>query len=130
MSGPVGGVGGVQPPYRPPGGVPARRPAQAGSSFAAELDRSTGAAGTAGVQFSKHALDRVQRRGIDTDPAGLKRLEKGVDAAAKKGARSAVVLVDDTAYVVAVPNRTVVTAVDAAHMRDHVFTNIDSAVIA
>ena len=35
-----------------------------------------------------------------------------------------------TAFVVAVSNRTVVTAVDRDHMRDHVFTNIDSAVIA
>jgi Putative flagellar len=31
---------------------------------------------------------------------------------------------------VSVPNRTVVTAVDPAHMREHVFTNIDTAVIA
>jgi hypothetical protein len=29
-----------------------------------------------------------------------------------------------------VPSRTVITAVGSEHMRDHVFTNIDSAVIA
>jgi hypothetical protein len=40
------------------------------------------------------------------------------------------VLVDSTAFVVAVPNRTVITAVDRAHMKEQVFTNIDSAVIA
>jgi hypothetical protein len=40
-----------------------------------------------------------------------------------------VVLVDRTAFVVAVPTRTVVTAVATDQMRDHVFTNIDSAVI-
>ena len=34
------------------------------------------------------------------------------------------------AFVVSVPNRTVITAVDRDHMREHVFTNIDSAVIA
>jgi flagellar operon protein len=129
MSASVGGVGGIQPPPRPPGGVPARRPAQPGRSFAAELGRSTGARPGA-IQFSKHALDRVAQRGIAADPANVRRLEQGVEAAARKGSRSAVVLVDDTAYVVAVPNRTVVTAVDSAHMREHVFTNIDSAVIA
>lgn len=128
MSPSVGGIGGIQPPARPHGGVPARRPATPGRSFAAELDRSTGAGGA--IQFSKHALDRVAQRGIAADPANVRRLEQGVDAAARKGSRSAVVLVDDTAYVVAVPNRTVVTAVDSAHMREHVFTNIDSAVIA
>lgn len=60
----------------------------------------------------------------------MARLRHGVDLAAGKGARDAVVLVDDTAFVVSVRNRTVITAVDSAHMRDQVFTNIDSAVIA
>ena len=50
--------------------------------------------------------------------------------AAGKGSRDAVVLVDQTAFVVSVRNQTVITAVDREHMRDHVFTNIDSAVIA
>lgn len=130
----VGGVGGPRPPYGPGGSVPARRQAPAGGpSFADELQRqgdAENAAGANGVQFSKHALDRVQRRGIADDPASVQRLEKGVEAAARKGARQAVVMVDETAYVVAVQNRTVITAVDAGHMKDHVFTNIDSAVIA
>lgn len=39
-------------------------------------------------------------------------------------------MVDDTAFVVSVKNRTVITAIDSAHMRQHVFTNIDSAVLA
>ena len=34
------------------------------------------------------------------------------------------------AFVVSVPNRTVITAVDRDHMKQQVFTNIDSAVIA
>jgi flagellar operon protein len=50
--------------------------------------------------------------------------------AAGKGSRDAVVFVDNTAFVVSVPNNTVVTAVGSEHMREHVFTNIDSAVIA
>ena len=82
------------------------------------------------MQFSKHALERVQRRGIDANPAKLRRLNHGVDLAAGKNARDAVVMVDNTAFVVSVKNRTVVTAIDAAQMRQHVFTNIDSAVVA
>ena len=38
--------------------------------------------------------------------------------------------VDGTAFVVSVRNKTVITAVDSEHMREHVFTNIDCAVIA
>jgi flagellar operon protein len=60
----------------------------------------------------------------------MQRLQDGVDRAAGKGARDAVVLVDDTAFVVSVRNRTVITAVGTDQMKDHVFTNIDSAVIA
>jgi flagellar operon protein len=85
---------------------------------------------THSVTFSRHALERLQRRGIEPDEQTLARLGDGVDRAAGKGSRSSVVLVDGTAYVVAVPKRTVVTAVDPEHMRQQVFTNIDSAVIA
>jgi flagellar operon protein len=85
---------------------------------------------TSGVQFSGHALQRAERRGIDLGPQTLARLGQGVERAAEKGARDSVVLVDGTAFVVSVRNRTVITAVDPGHMRDHVFTNIDSAVIA
>ena len=59
----------------------------------------------------------------------MNRLEDGVSRAAAKGAREALVLVDGTAFVVSVRNRTVITAVGADQMRDRVFTNIDSAVI-
>ncbi len=85
---------------------------------------------TAKVEFSGHALQRVQRRGIELTDSTVKRLEDGVARAAGKGARESVVFVDGTAFVVSVRNRTVITAVDKEHMREHVFTNIDSAVIA
>ena len=82
------------------------------------------------VQFSGHAIQRVQRRGIEVGESTLARLGEGVDRAAGKGARESVIFVDQTAFVVSVRNRTVITAVDRDHMKDHVFTNIDSAVIA
>ncbi len=85
---------------------------------------------TDGVRFSNHAAQRLERRGIQVDPPTLQRLDDGVRRAAGKGSRDAVVLVDGTAFVVSVANRTVITAVDPQHMKDHVFTNIDSAVIA
>lgn len=141
MTAPVNGAGGVSP--LPPTAIPApvRQPAPAQSpdrtdnsggtggvsapSFADQLRHSSG-----GVEFSKHALERLQRRGIDTNAATMRRLEHGIELAAGKNARNAVVMVDDKAFVVAVKNRTVITAIDDAHMRQHVFTNIDSAVIA
>ncbi len=97
-------------------------------TFASVLAQSTTAA--AAPKFSRHALERVNRRGIQLDQSTLQRLAGGVSRAATKGSRAAVVFVDNTAFVVSVPNNTVVTAVGSEHMREHVFTNIDSAVIA
>jgi flagellar operon protein len=124
------------PALLPPGLAPAGRPGTTtpsttqvpgGPSFASVLGATTSAQP---VKFSSHALQRVERRGIDVSPATLGRLNDGVDRAAGKGARASVVFVDATAFVVSVPNRTVLTAVDRDHMKQQVFTNIDSAVIA
>lgn len=82
------------------------------------------------VAFSKHALQRVQRREVQLDDAKLQRLGDGLDRAAAKGSREAVVFLGQDAFVVSVQNRTVITAVPQDRMKDHVFTNIDSAVIA
>jgi flagellar operon protein len=99
--------------------------AAAGPSFAELLSKQTSA-----PQFSRHALERLQQRGVNLDQPTLGRLTDGVQRAAGKGSRDSVVFVDNTAYVVSVTNNTVITAVPSEHMRQHVFTNIDSAVIA
>jgi flagellar operon protein len=129
---PPGGLAGPLTPGPAPAGAPARpdapRPAQStGPSFADTLAKA-GAASQ--LQFSKHALARAQRRGIELDQNTLGRLSQGVNRAASKGSRDSLVLVDGTAFVVSVSNRTVITAVGSEHMKDNVFTNIDSAVIA
>lgn len=129
----VGATGHVGAPPRP--SAPAPGPGGAGGaqkSFADVLaEVSPGRAGEAGeLRFSRHALQRVQRRGIALDPSTLGRLQEGVRKAAGKGSRDSVVLVDGAAFVVSVSNKTVLTAVLPEHMREQVFTNIDSAVIA
>lgn len=111
---------------KPPAGAPAAK------SFADELNQAgeRSQIGAQPLQFSRHALARVQRRGIELDSSTLGRLSQGVQRAASKGSRDSLVLVDGTAFVVSVSNRTVITAVGSEHMKDNVFTNIDSAVIA
>jgi flagellar operon protein len=117
-----------RPGSPPPGGTtPSFSDVLAGVS---NPESGHGGAPAAGLSFSKHALQRVQRRGIELDPSTLARLNEGVGRAAGKGSRDSVVLVDGTAFVVSVANRTVLTAVPQEHMREQVFTNIDSAVIA
>ncbi len=82
------------------------------------------------LKFSAHAQTRLQSRQISLDEARLERLETAVQKAASKGAKDSLVLMDELAMVVSVTNRTVVTVVDRDNLKQSVFTNIDSAVIA
>ena len=118
-------VGGPAPLRRAPDQASS---APAGPTFAEVLaDRTPGAQAPA---FSKHALDRLARRGIDMDGQTLGRLTEGIRRAADKGARNSVVFVDGTAFLTSVQNNTVITAVTPEAMKSHVFTNVDSAVVA
>jgi flagellar operon protein len=82
------------------------------------------------LRFSAHASNRLKSRNIDLTPEIMGKLEKAVTGAANKGARDSLILMKDLAFIVNVPNRTVITAMDGDSIKENVFTNIDSAVIA
>lgn len=81
------------------------------------------------VGFSRHAMDRMASRGISFSDIDLQRLNGAVDLVQAKGGRESLVLMDNTALVVSVKNRQVITVMDQAQLKDNVFTNIDSAII-
>lgn len=83
-----------------------------------------------GIKFSGHAQKRLKARNIELSSEQLDRMSDAMDRAAGKGARDSLLMVDNVAAVVSVANRTVVTVVDSDSMKDNVFTNIDSAIIA
>jgi flagellar operon protein len=97
------------------------------TSFQAELNKHLQ---EQPVTFSAHALERLRMRNIRLSQDDLVRIGNAVDKVAAKGGRESLVVYKNTAYVVSVTNRTVITAVDTARMHDHVFTQIDSAVFA
>jgi len=125
---PPGTAGGPAPikPATTSGTSSSQAPAT-GPSFADLLAQQSA---VNGPSFSKHALERLSRRGVDLNNQTLGRLTDGIQRAADKGARNSVVFVDGTAFVASVQNNTVITAVTPEAMKSHVFTNIDSAVIA
>jgi len=81
------------------------------------------------IKFSAHAKERMIRRGIDIDTNLMSNLNDAMKKAESKGSKDSLVVFKDIAFVVNVPNRTVITAVDDQSMREHIFTNIDSAII-
>ena len=81
------------------------------------------------VKFSKHASLRMSDRGLEMSDEQLGRLSNGTDMAADKGIHDSLVMIDDLAFIVNVPSRTVITALEAGN-DTNVFTNINGAVIA
>ena len=81
------------------------------------------------VKFSKHASLRMSDRGLEMSDEQLGRLSNGTDMAADKGINDSLVMIDDLAFIVNVPSRTVITALEAGS-DTNVFTNINGAVIA
>lgn len=82
-----------------------------------------------GLKFSKHASFRMSDRGIEMTDDQMNRLNDGAKKAAQKGIKDSLVLIDDMAFIVNIPNQTVVTAMDSTETVENVFTHINGAVI-
>jgi flagellar operon protein len=117
----VGPAQGVQPQPAAAANTPA--PA-GGASFTETLARAQE------LRFSTHAQKRLESREIQLSPETVNRLSEAVDKAEKRGGKSSLVLVDDLSFIVNVRDRMVVTALDANHRGEGVFTQIDSVVFA
>lgn len=118
---PVTPLGTIQPQFGIQAAAPARN--EQGLTFDEVLQKQQ-------LRFSAHANQRLQQREIQLDAFGQDRLENAVEQAAQKGAKTSLVLVDGNAFVVNIPNKTVITAVDSNSTGGTIFTNIDSTVIA
>lgn len=81
------------------------------------------------VNFSKHALARVEERGIEITPDLMGRLADSVEKAQEKGAKNILAFSDSQAFIVNIPYGRVITAMSGDEMRENVFTNIDGAVL-
>jgi flagellar operon protein len=81
------------------------------------------------LRFSRHAAARLQSRGIEISPETLEELSVAVEQLADRGARESLVLLEDHAFVVGVPARTVITALPRNEAMGTIFTNIDSTYV-
>lgn len=98
-------------------------------SFKEIFENKSAEVSRAELKFSKHAAGRLQDRNISLTSSQLERLNDGARKAEEKGIKDSLVIVDDLAFIVNVPNSTVITAMDSTETNDNVFTNINGAVI-
>lgn len=92
-----------------------------GSIFQEELSK---------VKFSNHALKRLDSRNIQLNDNEINKIQNAVQKAESKGSKDSLVMMNNTAYIVNIPNRTVVTALPMGDSNENIFTNIDSVVFA
>ncbi len=103
--------------------------AQPGKSFQELLETSLAQRSTLSLTFSRHAQQRVEQRGVALSSDDMSRLSQAVEQAGQKGITDSLVFMNDTAFIVNIPNRVVVTVVDSGDTEHNVFTNINGAVI-
>jgi len=88
------------------------------------------------IKFSSHALKRLENRNIQLGEDDLNKIQEAVNKAEMKGSRDSLVMMQNplngmrTAFIVNIPNRTVITAIPVETAEENIFTNIDSVVFA
>lgn len=86
-------------------------------------------ANTGQIKVSAHARKRMQERNINLGNEDWHKINDAINRAEAKGANNSLLIHGELALIVSVKNRTVVSAMDEKSIKEHVFTNIDSAVI-
>jgi flagellar operon protein len=81
------------------------------------------------LKFSKHAQARMTERDMNLSQSQLEKLDDAAKRAAQKGVKDTLVLMENMAFIVNIPNNVVVTAMKDKDLEGNVFTQIDGAVI-
>ena len=81
------------------------------------------------LKFSNHAVERMSQRGIVFSPDQISKIENAASKAQAKGSKETLIFANDSALIVNLKDKTVVTVMDKNALRENVFTNIDSTVM-
>ena len=104
-----------------------------GTGISAQTVSGAGGFGQGGgvpaVNFSRHALARVEERGIELTPGLMEKLSDSVEKAQEKGAKNILAFDATRAFIINIPYGRVITAMSQEEMRENIFTNIDGAVL-
>ena len=81
------------------------------------------------VNFSRHALQRAEQRGIELTPTLMDKLADSVERAQEKGATNILAFDATQAFIINIPYGRVITTMSQEEMKENIFTNIDGAVL-
>lgn len=84
---------------------------------------------TQSINFSKHAMERAEERGIELTPTLMDKLADSVEKAQEKGAKNILAFDATQAFIINVPYGRVITTMSQEEMKENCFTNIDGAVL-
>jgi len=82
------------------------------------------------VTLSRHAKGRLASRGIELGPSEMDQLKDAVDTLDERGAKKALVVTGQQAWIVGVPKRTVITVMSREEALGQVFTDLDATYLA
>jgi len=78
------------------------------------------------ITFSKHSMERLQKRNINLKEEDIKKLENAFEKAEEKNIKTPLIVSDNLICVADTKSRTIITVMDT--MKDKVFTNVDGVV--
>lgn len=81
------------------------------------------------LKFSNHAVERMSQRGITFSPDQISKIENAASKAQAKGSKETLIFANDSALIVNLKDKTIVTVMDKNALRENVFTNIDSTIM-
>ncbi|WP_449540012.1 TIGR02530 family flagellar biosynthesis protein [Ferdinandcohnia sp. Marseille-Q9671] len=79
--------------------------------------------------ISKHAQKRLDERNISIQDSKWNEIQMKISEAKTKGIRDSLVVTNDAALIVNVPNNTVITAMNRDEANSQIFTNINGTII-
>ncbi|HAZ05463.1 MAG TPA: hypothetical protein DCY58_03050 [Acetobacterium sp.] len=80
------------------------------------------------VTFTKHASIRKEQRNIEVSDSDLEKLGDACDKAQEKGIGNALIMMDNSAFIVNAADKRVITVMDKNEMKNKLFNDIDGAV--
>lgn len=92
-------------------------------SFKEALEKETS------LVISKHAQKRLDERNISIQDSKWKEIQMKISEAKTKGIRDSLVVTNNAALIVNVPNNTVITAMNRDEASSQIFTNINGTII-